>query len=178
MTASDPLPWTLDRLAPKLYSAGWPDQPLTAQVSIHAEAVTGEWTFGVINQEPRFVPFEGDEGDPGKAVPDDRSYTLTLAPGGRYRLELTAGEDPGLTPRDEDEDEPGGEDDDGTDPWASAVTIDDSPDDPAAGTTWRGYCGDGTSHWVVYGDRAERTAEPGLPPSIRAMLYPSWLVSG
>ena len=97
MTASDPLPWTLDRLVPRLYSAGWPDQPLTAQVSVHAEAVTGEWTFGVINQEPRFVPFEGDEGDPGKAVPDDRSYTLTLAPGGRYRLELTAGEAPGLT---------------------------------------------------------------------------------
>jgi len=181
MTASDPLPWTLDRLVPRLYSAGWPDQPLTAQVSVHAEAVTGEWTFGVINQESRFVPFEGDEGDPGKAVPDDRSYTLTLAPGGRYRLELTAGEDPGLTPDDEDEAELSDEDDDGTDPWASAVATDDAPDapdGPASDTSWRGYCGDGTSHWIVYGDRAERTADISLPPSIRALLDPSWLVSG
>jgi hypothetical protein len=183
MTASDPLPWTLDRLVPRLYSAGWPDQPLTAQVSVHAEAVTGSWTSGVINQEPRFVPFGGGGGDPEKAVPDDRSYTLTLAPGGRYRLELTAGEDPGLTPGD-DEDEPGDEDDDGADPWASAVAADDATDSPAgpagpAGdTSWRGYCGDGTSHWIVYGDRAERTAGTSLPPSIRALLDPSWLVSG
>ena len=176
MTASDPLPWTLDRLVPRLYSAGWPDQPLTAQVRVHAEAVTGEWTSGIINQEPWFAPFEDDEGNPGKAVPDDRSYTLTLAPGGRYRLELTAGEDPDLAP--DDLDEPSDEDDDGTDPWASAVTSEDAPDDPATDTTWRGYCGDGTSHWIVYGDRAERTADTSLPPSIRALLHPSWLVSG
>ena len=175
MTASHPLPWTLDRLVPRLYSPGWPDQPLTAQVSVHAEAVTGTWTFGMINQQPRFVPFEGDEGDPSKAVPDDRSYTLTLAPGGRYRLELTAGEDPGLAP--DDPDEPS-EEDDGTDPWASAVTGDDAPDGPAGDTRWRGYCGDGTSHWIVHGDRAERTADTSLPASVRALLHPSWLVSG
>lgn len=184
MTASPSEPWTLDRLVPRLYSAGWPDQPLTAQVSLHAEAVTGTWdwggAWGPIVKMPRFIPSEDGEGDFSRAAVD-RSYTLTLAPGGRYRLELTAGEDPGLTPDDPDDpadpDEPSDEDD-GSDPWASAVAAPDDRDEPAGDARWRGYCGDGNSHWIVYGDRAERTPDPALPSGIRAMLYPSWLVSG
>ena len=190
MTASHPEPWTLDRLVPRLYSAAWPSRPLTAQVSLHAEAVTGTWDFGLISQQPRFIPSEEDEEDEGgegvlaRTPPDDRSYTLTLAPGGRYRLELTAGEDPALSP--DVPDEPGDAedtDDDGTDPWASAVADPADPTSPGDGTSrgnapWRGYCGDGTDHWAVYGDRAERTAEPALPAGIRALLWPSWLVSG
>ena len=181
MTASRPQPWTLDRLVPRLYAAGWPSQQLTAQVSLHAEAVTGTWTTSVISQQPRFVPFEGGEGpawDPRPAGPTDLSYTLTLAPGGRYRLELTSGEDPEVASQDEPGDED--EDDDGTDPWASAVTGQDEPasNDSDGGERWRGYCGDGTDHWVVYGDRAERTASPALPAGIRALLWPAWLVSG
>jgi hypothetical protein len=182
MTASRPEPWTLDRLVPRLYASGaWADHPLTAQVSLHAEAVTGTWTFGLISQQPRFVPVEDDKGpagDPGPAGPTDLSYTLTLAPGGRYRLELTSGEDPAVA---RDEDEPGDADDDGTDPWASAVTGQDEPADDDGGDGdehWRGYCGDGNEHWVVYGDRAERTASPALPAGIRALLWPAWLVSG
>ena len=146
--------------------------------------------FGLISQQPRFIPSEEDEEDEGdegvlsRTPPDDRSYTLTLAPGGRYRLELTAGEDPALSP--DDPDEPGDAedtDDDGTDPWASAVADPADPTSPGDGTSrgnapWRGYCGDGTDHWAVYGDRAERTAEPALPAGIRALLWPSWLVSG
>jgi hypothetical protein len=176
MTASPPEPWTLDRLVPRLYSAGWPDQPLTAQVSLHAEAVTGTWTFSVMSQEPRFIPFEEDEGhtgEPRAAGPTDLTYTLTLAPGGRYRLELASGEDHALDGQDEPDDED--EDDDGTDPWASAVS---DQDEPAGDAPWRGYCGDGTGHWIVYGDRAERTASPALPAAIRALLWPAWLVSG
>ena len=55
-----------------------------------------------------------------------------------------------------------------------------SQDEPAGDgdRPWRGYCGDGTGHWVVYGDRAERTASPALPAAIRALLWPAWLVSG
>jgi hypothetical protein len=178
MTASRPEPWTLDRLVPRLYSAGWPDQPLTAQVSLHAEAVTGTWAFSVISQQHRFIPFEEDEGhgwEPRPAGPTDLTYTLTLAPGGRYRLEQASGEDHALDGQDGPDDED--EDDDGTDPWASAVSDQDEPDGDGDGP-WRGYCGDGTDHWVVYGDRAERTDDPALPAAIRALLWPAWLVSG
>jgi hypothetical protein len=181
MTASRPEPWTLDRLVPRLYSAGWPEQPLTAQVSLHAEAVTGTWTTSVISQQPRFIPFEDDKGpawEPRPAGPTDVSYTLSLAPGGRYRLELTSGEDPELASPDEPDGEVEDEDDDGTDPWASAVTGQDEPTHEDGDAPWRGYCGDGTDHWVVYGDRAERTAGPALPAGIRALLWPAWLVSG
>ena len=166
--------------AEALLCPGWPDQPLTAQVSLHAEAVTGTWTFSMISQQPRFIPFEEDEGHhrgapPWPARPTDLTYTLTLAPGGRYRLELASGEDHALDGQDGPDDED--EDDDGTDPWASAVT---SQDEPAGDgdRPWPGYCGDGTGHWVVYGDRAERTASPALPAAIRALLWPAWLVSG
>ena len=183
MTASRPQPWTLDRLVPRLFSAGWPEQPLTAQVSFHAEPVTGTWTTSVISQQSRFVPVEETAGDPGQAASDDRSYLLTLAPGGRYRLELVSGDDPCRTVEDEDEDEDDeqDEDDDGTDPWASAVADPGGPSGPASpagDAPWRGYCGDGTSHWIVYGDRAERTSKPVLPASVWAMLDPAWLVSG
>ena len=180
MTASRPEPWTLDRLVPRLYSAGWPDQPLTAQVSLHAEAVTGTWTVSFISQQPRFIPFEDGEGhawEPRPAGPTDLTYTLTLAPGGRYRLELASGEDHALDGQDGPDAEDEDEDDDSTDPWASAVSDQDEPDGDGD-RPWRGYCGDGTSHWAVYGDRAERTAEPALPAAIRALLWPSWLVSG
>ena len=180
MTASRPEPWTLDRLVPRLYSAGWPDQPLTAQVSLHAEAVTGTWTFSLISQQPRFIPFEDDEEhawQPRPAGPTDLTYTLTLAPGGRYRLELASGEDHALDGQDGPDDEDDDEDDDSTDPWASAVSDQDEPDGDGD-RPWRGYCGDGTGHWVVYGDRAERTGGPALPAAIRALLWPSWLVSG
>jgi len=180
MTASRPEPWTLDRLVPRLYSAGWPDQPLTAQVSLHAEAVTGTWTVSFISQQPRFIPFEDGEGhawEPRPAGPTDLTYTLTLAPGGRYRLELASGEDHALDGQDGPDDEDDDEDDDSTDPWASAVSDQDEPDGDGD-RPWRGYCGDGTGHWAVYGDRAERTAEPALPAAIRALLWPAWLVSG
>jgi hypothetical protein len=196
MTASRPELLTLDRLVPRLYSGAWPSQPLTAQVSLHTEAVTGTWdfghisAFGLISQPPRFIPSEEDEEDEGgegvltRTPPDDRSYTLTLAPGGRYRLELTSGEDPTLSSDDPDESGDAEDtDDDGTDPWASAVAEPADSAGPGDGTSrgntpWHGYCGDGTDHWAVYGDRAERTAEPALPAAIRALLWPAWLVSG
>jgi hypothetical protein len=195
MTASRPLPWTVDRLIPGLYSADWPSQPLTAQVSMHADAVTGTWQIGM-DLQPRFVPF-GDGTPP--EPPDDRVYRLDLAPGGRYRLELITGTDPALD--DDDADETGDEDpdpadeDDGTDPWASAVADDaasqpapgqqatepadaDAGPDSDPGRPWRGYCSDGTSHWTVKDRRAITSADPALPAPIQAMFRPSWLVSG
>jgi hypothetical protein len=176
MTDSSPLPWTLDRLVPRLYSGDGPGQPLTAQVSLHAEPVTGSWGIG-LGLRPRFVPFEGKEAEEAaKAGPDDRVYRMELAPGGRYRLELITGEDPALSGDPQDGDTGDAEEDD-DDPWASAVATPagTAPDDSG---TWRGYCSDGTTHWTVQGDVALRSGEPALPVPVLALLRPAWLVSG